>query len=79
MRCILADMSREKKEIYEELCKEYPALPRCMDYIFYETDGKRSVEEIAMAVRCQTEIDCSEFLLKFFRLFSELGLVKFIK
>lgn len=77
MRCILATMSQDQKNEYQMLCNEYPALPRCMDYILYETDGTRSVEEIAMAVRCQTDVDCSEFLVKFFELFKELGLIKF--
>ena len=79
MRCILADMSEEQKAEYQNLCNKYPAMPRCLDYIFYETDGKRSVEEIAMAVRCQTDVDCSEFLPEFFQLFSGLGLIKLNK
>lgn len=77
MRCVLAKMSKVQKDTYLELCKEYPALPRCMDYIFYETDGKRSLEEIAMAVRCQTDMDCSEFLESFYKLFKELGLIEY--
>lgn len=77
MRCVLAKMSKEQKDAYQELCRNYLTLPKCMDYIFYETDGKRSLEEIAMAVRCQTDMDCSEFLESFYKLFEELGLVGF--
>lgn len=77
MRCILADMTAEQKEKYNTLCGKYPSVPRHLDYIFYETDGKRSIGEIAMAVRCQTDTDCSEFLPEFFRLFEEIGLVEF--
>lgn len=76
MRCILADMTAEQKDKYSALCKEYPSIPGHLDYIFYETDGKRSMEEIATAVYCQTGTDCSGFLPRFFRLFEELGLIK---
>lgn len=75
MRCILADMTAEQKEKYSALCKKYPRIPGQLDYIFYETDGKRSMEEIAMTVQCQTDTDCLACLPEFFRLFEELGLI----
>lgn len=75
MRCILADMTTEQREAYGTLCEKYPAIPGLLDYIFYETDGERNMEEIATAVRCQTDTDCRMFLPEFFRLFEELGLI----
>lgn len=78
MRCVLADMTEEQKEKYSALCKKYPSVPGQLDYIFYETDGKRDMKEIAMAVRCQTDIDCREFLPEFFQLFEELGFIEFL-
>lgn len=77
MRCILADMTEAQKEKYNALCKKHPSMPGCLDYIFYETDGKRSMSEIAAAVQCQTDIDCSVYLPEFFRFFEELHLIKF--
>lgn len=77
MRCILAEMTAEQKEAYSALCRTYPSLAGCLDYIFYETDGKRSISEIARAVQCQTDVDCSGYLPEFFRLFEELDLVTF--
>lgn len=77
MRCVLADMTETQKERYSNLCKKYPSLPSCLDYIFYETDGKRNVCEIAEAVQYQTDIECSEYLAEFFRFFEELKLIKF--
>lgn len=79
MRCILADMSGQQRITYEELCNKYPEIQKCLDYIFYETDGKRCLEEIAMAVHCQTNVDCTVFLMEFFQFFAQLGLVKFHK
>lgn len=79
MRCIMADMTEAQKEAYSNLCKTYPSMPGCLDFIFYETDGKRSVSEIAEAVQCQTDVDCSAYLPEFFQFFEELNLIKFQK
>lgn len=76
MRCIQAEMSKEQRNRYRTFSEKYPSAMKCMDYIFYETDGVRSMEEIARRVSCQTNVDCKEFLLEFYELFEDLGLIE---
>ena len=79
MRCVLAGMAEEERKLWEELNKQYPRLAPNMDYIFYETDGVRSMEEVADCVSCQTDIDCSEGLPSFYEFFERLGLIELTK
>ena len=76
MRCVQAEMTEEQKKRYRTFSATYPSAMKCMDYIFYETDGVRTVEEIARRVSCQTNVDCKEFLLEFYELFEDLGLIE---
>ncbi len=75
MRCILAGMTEEQRAEWDAFTKQYPRLAANMDYIFYETDGVRSIEEVAECVRCQTDADCLEGLPAFYELFESLGLI----
>ncbi len=76
MRCILAEMDDAQKQQYRKFTEKYPLAMKCMDYIFYETDGTRTLEEISRRVRYQTDIECMEFLPEFYELFEKLGLVE---
>ena len=66
MRCILAEMDDAQKQQYRKFTEKYPLAMKCMDYIFYETDGTRPLEEISRRVRYQTDIECMEFLPEFY-------------
>ena len=76
MRCILAEMDEEQKKQYRGFTEKYPKAMKYMDYIFYETDGIRTVEEVARRVKSQTDAECLEFLPEFYELFRTLGLVE---
>lgn len=79
MRCILAGMTEEQKRLWKDLTDQYPQLAGNMDYIFYETDGVCSIEEVAARVRCQTDADCLKGLPAFYEFFRELGLIELTK
>lgn len=76
MRCLLAEMTEGQRRRWKELTNHYPQLSFGMDYIFYETDGVRTIEEVADCVRCQTDTDCLEGLPAFYEFFRELGLIE---
>lgn len=76
IRCILAEMTKEQKMRWKKLTVQYPQVTGNMDYIFYETDGIRSIEEVAACVRCQIDADCLEGLPAFYEFFREMGLVE---
>lgn len=75
MRSVLAEMDEAHRMRYEAMCRKYPVLSEVLDYIFYETDGSRTVEEIADIVQYQTDVDSSQFLEEFYALFEELDLI----
>ena len=79
MRCILAGMTEEQKMLWKRLTVQYPQVTGNMDYIFYETDGIRSIEEVAACVSCQTDADCLEGLQAFYEFFRELRLIELTK
>lgn len=79
MRCILAGMTEEQKMLWKRLTVQYPQVTGNMDYIFYETDGIRSIEEVAACVSCQTDADCLEGLPAFYEFFRELRLIELTK
>ncbi|HWQ30770.1 MAG TPA: DUF4910 domain-containing protein [Negativicutes bacterium] len=77
MRSIIGDMSSDEKEKLRGLRCKYQELASLDDFIMYEADGKRTVEDIACRVYFQTGIECGKYVQEIFELLSELGLAKF--
>jgi aminopeptidase-like protein len=77
MRSIIGDMtSAEKEKLYDLRCK-YPNLDSLDDYIMYEADGKRTVEDIACRVYFQTGVECGKYVKELFEMLTDLDLAKF--
>lgn len=68
----LTSIEREKLKVFRN---KYPILNSLDDYIMYEADGQRTVEDIALRVYLQTGKECNNYCKEFFQLFSDLGLV----
>lgn len=78
MKSITGDMTVDEKEKLHGLRNKYPELASLDDYIMYEADGKRTVEEIASRVCFQTGVDCGKYVQEIFEFLSEVGLAKFL-
>lgn len=76
VRSVRALLNREQQAQWDRLAKDHPAMMARMDEIFYETDGKRSVAEIARQLRCRTGEDFADQLPAFFEFFHHLDLVE---
>jgi hypothetical protein len=77
MRSIIGDMTADEKEKLHSLRCKYPELTSLDDYIMYEADGKRTVEDIACRVYFQTGVECGKYVQEIFEMLSDLGLAKF--
>lgn len=76
IRSVVARMNPEQKAEYDAFFKNYPYAMKCLDYIFYETDGIRTMEEVARRVSYQTKVECQECIEAFYILFEKLGLIQ---
>lgn len=76
MRSIISDLTIGKREKLKNLHKNYPDLTFLDDYLMYEADGKRTVNEIGRRVYFQTGIKCERYAIEFFQTFSELKLIE---
>lgn len=75
VRSVRARLDHDQQARWEALTRNHSAMMARMDEIFYETDGKRTVAEIARQIRCRTGEDFTEALPAFFALFRQLELV----
>lgn len=76
VRSVVGEMTPAQRQEWQALHRDFPQTMARMDEIFYETDGVRSMDEIARQIRCRTGVDCAESLPSFFAFFRRLGLVE---
>jgi hypothetical protein len=75
-RCIIGDMTPDEKQKLHNLRCKYPNLAALDDYIMYEADGKRTVEDIARRVYFQTGTECGKYVNELFQMLTDLGLAR---
>lgn len=76
MKSIIGGMTSDEKERFNIFRNKYPKLAYLDDYLMYEADGKRVVEDISRRVYLQTGIECINYVKEFFELFTDLGFIK---
>lgn len=74
-RSIRGDMTFYEKDKLSKLESKYPECASLVDYVIYETDGKRTTKEIARRVRVQTGLECENFVEELFELLVDLKLI----
>lgn len=74
-RSIRGDMTLFEKDKLTKLQSKYPECSSLVDYVIYETDGKRTIKEIARRVQIQTGLECENFVEELFELLVELKLI----
>lgn len=73
-----AKLPSDKLAYLASLRRQYPELQATSDLLLYETDGKKTLQEIIRNVYYQTGLDATEYAPNYFRFLSDLALLKFL-
>lgn len=77
MRSLRGDMTSCEREKLAKLRSKYPNCSSLDDYVMYETNGKRSIKEIARRVRIQTGMECDDYVQELLEFLADLKLIQF--
>lgn len=77
IKSIRGDMTSWEKDKLAKLRSKYPNSSSLINYVIYETDGKRTTKEIARRVLIQTGMECENYVEELFELLADLKLIKF--
>ncbi|MEG1049985.1 MAG: hypothetical protein RSE24_05525, partial [Oscillospiraceae bacterium] len=76
-RSVEAAYTDEQRDAHNILCSKYPDCKGLCDYLVYEADGKKNMEQIAENVYMQTGKHCEDFAAEYFEFLGTLGLIAF--